>query len=248
VVATVAREEVDWRNLDHGVAARALAEHGARAADENLTCEGWVVDLHGEAEILVGRGARHAVADEVDAMADIVESLDARDLDDVCLVVGEVVVGLDGCGNVIEFITVFELDVDHAAVDARSEGDGHGERIFYALLALDADGMTHGATRAEIGVGETLGCHGLKDGAYHGVGTRIPASGDDGCRVVGLGNLVELVAEGGDEGVDVEAVDGRDALGEDGLGGIGHGARRGAEERGVDAAKLLDVGHDLDAR
>ena len=72
-LAAVAREQVYGWNLNHGVATGSLAQCGAGARDEDLTREGRIVDLHEETEILVGRDARDAVADEVDAVTHIVE-------------------------------------------------------------------------------------------------------------------------------------------------------------------------------
>ena len=45
-VGTVAREHVDDGNLDHRVAAGLEAHGGTGNVDQDLTCEGGVVDAH----------------------------------------------------------------------------------------------------------------------------------------------------------------------------------------------------------
>lgn len=246
-VATLTREEVDGRNLDHGIATRLLTEHGTSARDENLTSEGGVVNLHEETEILVGCGAADAVADEVDTMANVVESLNRGNLDDVGLIVSKIVVGLDGSCNVLEFVALFELHINHATMDASAEGYGHREGILNTRFALDTHGVTHGTTGTKIGVGETFGRHSLHDGADHGVGTWIPTSGDDGSSAMLFGHRIERVAEVTNLSVDIEGVYGCNALSQDGFGGLGHGTSWGAEERNVHLAKLGNILNDLDA-
>lgn len=242
-VFAVAGEEVDDGHFNHGVAAGLLAHGGAGHADEYLTGEGGVVDAHIELEKLVLGGAAHALAGEVDAMSHVDDFVHRGDFDNVGFVVGKIGVRLDGCGDLGELMAGFYLDVDHAAVDACAGGDGHGEGSLDAGNGFDGNGVTHGHAGTEVGVGDALGGDGLQKGADNGVATRVPAGRDDADGTACLGFGVERAAELGNLGVDVEAVDGVDALGKYLLGVGFDAARGGAEDGDVDGAELVDVGN-----
>ena len=109
----------------------------------------------------------------VDQLIDVVDDADVR------LVVGEVVVSLDGSDDFVGLVARLELDIDHAAVDARARGDGHRERLVYACDGLDGYGVPHAHPRAEVGIGNSLGHDGLHQRAYDGVATGVPACSDD---------------------------------------------------------------------
>ena len=76
-------------------------------------------------------------------MAHVAHVVNALYLEHVGLVVGEVGIGLDGCCHLVEFGTVFQLYIDHAAMDALAEGNGHGEGVLDTCLRSDTDAVAH---------------------------------------------------------------------------------------------------------
>ena len=205
--------------------------------------QGRVVDAHVELEELVLGFAGDTLAGEVDAMPHVKEVIDALDLEDVGLVVGKIVVGFDAAGNVLEVIAGLQLDVYHAAVDARARRDGHGEGGFDAFDGFDGNGVPHAHAGTEIGIGQSLGSTCLQDGANHGIGAGIPTGGHDGDGVVAASHFVQRAAEGDGLGVDVEAVDSVDAHGE-GFGGILlDAAGGGAEDGNLHARQFPEAAH-----
>ena len=126
-------------------------------------------------------------------------------------------------------------------MDARARGDGHGEGGLHTGNSLDGNGVAHRHTGTEVGVGDTLGRDGLKEGAHDAVATWIPASGDNAHGTCGLGTLVERAAELGDLGMDIETIHGVDAEGKDFLGISFHAAGGCAEEGHIHLAQFANV-------
>ena len=82
----VAGQEVDDRNLNHGVAARTLAHSCTSDTDKNLTRECRIVYRHVEFETLAVCLSRHSLAHHIHTMTDILERINALHGNDVCLV------------------------------------------------------------------------------------------------------------------------------------------------------------------
>ncbi len=144
-------------------------------------------------------------------MAHVAHVVDALHLKHVGLVTGEVGVGLDGCRHLVEFGSLFQLHIDHAAMDALTQGDGHRERILHTGLRTDADAMAHRHAGTEVGVGKAFRGEALHEGAHDRVAARIPTGGDD---AHGVGFLIDghqVAAVVANHGVDVERVDSIDA-------------------------------------
>lgn len=240
-VGAVAGEHVDDGNLNHGVAAGLLAHGGAGYVDEYLTGEGGVVDAHVELQTLVLGLAADAFAHEVDTVAHVADGIYALYGKDVGLVVGEVGVGLDGGGYVFELGAVFELYIDHAAMNAFTEGDGHGEGVLDTGLGAHADAVAHRHAGAEVGVAEAFGREALHEGAHDGVGAWVPSGGND---ADGAGLLVELheaLAVAANLCMDVEGVNGVDAQGQDLVGIFLAGAGGSGQDGYIDVLEFADV-------
>ena len=234
-------EHVEDGEFDHGVAARLLAEGCTSDIDQHLGGEGRVVDAHVELEALVLRLAADTLADEVDAVAHVTYLIDRGDLEHVGLVAGEIGVGLDGCSDGIEGGTILELDIDHAAMDALAEGDGHRQGILHTLLGTGADTMSHGHARTEIGVAEATGSEALHQRAHNRVAARIPSGSND---ADGIGLLTELHQRAtviDDAGMDVEGIDGVDAQGQNLLGILLARTGGGGQDGYIDITQLTDV-------
>ena len=240
-VGAVAWEHVDDGNLDHRVAGGLEAHRGASDIDQNLTGEGRIVDLHVELQTLVLGLTADALADEVDTMTHVANIIDALYLEDVRLVAGEIGVSLDILRDLFECEAVLQLDIYHATVDAFAQGDSHRKGVLDASLRTYADAVTHGHTRTEVGVGQSLRCEALHERADDGVGTRVPTSSND---ADGVGLFVDghqTLAIAANVGVDVEGIDGVDAQREN-LLGIFLARTCGCSQNGdVDILQFLDV-------
>ena len=244
-VCAFAGEHVDDGNLYHRIAAGLQAHRGTGYVDEYLTCEGGVVDAHVELQTLVLGLAADTLADEVHAVAHVTDVVDALHLEHVGLVGGEVGIGLDVLGDVFELGAVFQLHIDHAAVDALAEGDGHGEGVLNTFLRAYADAVTHRHAGAEVGVGESLRSEALHECAHDAVGTRVPACGN---HADGAGLLVEFhqtLPVAAYVGVDVERVDGVDAQGQYHVGILLTRAGGGGEDGHIDILQFADVLHHV---
>ena len=138
-VGTVAWQHVDDRNLDHGVATWLQAHRGTSYVDQHLTSQCRVVNLHVELHALVLGLTADTLADKVYAMSHIANVINAFYLEDVCLVVGKVRVGLDVLSNLLQCEAILQLNVYHTTVDAFAQGDCHRQGILHARLRTDAD-------------------------------------------------------------------------------------------------------------
>ena len=87
--------------------------------------------------------AADSLAHEVNAVAHIVERIDAIYLEYVGLVGGKVGVGLDGTRNFVEVGAFLQLDIHHAAMDALANGDGHRQSVLDTGLRTHANAMPH---------------------------------------------------------------------------------------------------------
>ena len=126
-------------------------------------------------------------------------------------------------------------------MDAFAQGDSHRKGVLDASLRTYADAVTHGHTRTEVGVGQSLRCEALHERADDGVGTRVPTGSND---ADGIGLLVDghqTLAIAANVGVDVEGIDGVDAQRKD-LLGIFLARTCGCSQNGdVDILQFLDV-------
>ena len=165
-VLAITWQVVDNGDFDHGVCSWLLFHAGTCNVDENLCREGGVVDLHVELEQLVVCRAAYALAYEVYAVTYVVECIYAVNGKYVCLVIGEIWVCLDCCGNLVDVCIFFQLNIYHAAVYAFAYRYCHGECVLDACLGLYAYAVSHAAAGTEIGVADALGCKGFHEGAY----------------------------------------------------------------------------------
>ena len=124
----------------------------------------------------------------------------------MCLVVHEVRVCFDGCGYFFKFVSVFQLDVHHAAVDSRSGRNGHGEGGFHSVDCFNGNCVSHAHAWAEVGVSDSFRSDCFEHGAYDRVASRVPSCGDDRYGFVLLGGCIQRAAQVDDACVDIEAV------------------------------------------
>ena len=103
--------------------------------------------------------------------------------------------------------------------------------------------MAHRHTRTEVGVAQSLRGEALHKGAHDGVASRIPACRDYAHAVVLLADRHEGVAVVKNTCVNVEAVNGVDAKGQNLLGILLAAARRSGENSHVDVLQFPDVLH-----
>lgn len=210
-VHLIAREIVDRRDFDERIASWLLLKYGTGGSHEDLTRQGRIIDTHIELEALVLRCTRDTLTDEVDAVSDIVESINALDLLNVCLIACEIRVGLDSGSDLIEIVTIQKFNIDHASVDTGSDRDCHGQSVLDTLDCLDSDGMSHAASRSEIGIGQAFRSHCLQESTDDGIGSRVPSSGKDGSDVILLCHGIEVGIHLIDARMNIEAIDGADA-------------------------------------
>ena len=111
-------------------------------------------------------------------MPHIYEGIHVVHLYDMRLVMHEVRVCLDGCGHFPEIIAVLDFDIDHPAVYSCPGRNSHGKGSLHSFHSLHGHSMPHTHSRAEIGVCYAFGRNGLKQGAYYGIASRIPACGN----------------------------------------------------------------------
>ena len=118
MLLSIAVQQVDEWYLNHSVATWSLAHCCACAAHKNLCCKRRVVDSHIELEQLVLCCTRNTLTCEVHTVAHIEEIVNARNLLNVSLVIYKVWIGLDCCCNLVEVVTLLNLNINHAAVYA----------------------------------------------------------------------------------------------------------------------------------
>ena len=163
---------------------------------------------------------------------------------DVGLVAGKVGVGLDGSGDSLEGGTFLQLDIHHAAMYALTLGNGHRERVAHARLRTDADAMPHAHAGTEVGIGESLGGDSLEQGTHDAVAAWVPAGADDADAPCRTGSIAQRLTQRGDEGVDVEAIDGVDTKRKALKGILLDLACRRGEDGDIYIAQLTDIIHD----
>ena len=122
---TVARKEVYYRNLNHCVASRLLAHRSAGYTYQHLSRQGRIVDFHIKLEQLVMRLARYTFANQVHAVAYIVQVIHTSYLFHVRFVIHEIRVSLDGCFYLLEVGTFFQFYIHHTAMDSCTYRNGH---------------------------------------------------------------------------------------------------------------------------
>ena len=218
-----------------------LAHGGTGGIDQDLRGEGRVVDLHVELKHLVVRLAADAFAHKVHAMSHIVQGIHALHLEDVCLVVGEIGVGLDFLGYLLQGSALLQFHIHHTAVYAFAHGDSHGQGIAHTFFRAHAHAMPHGAAGAEVGVGQSLRRKALHQGAHHTVGAWIPTGGYHAHGTALLGSLVQGAAEVHDEAMDVETVHGVDAKLQAFKGMLFNRAGGGGKDGNVHLVQLLNA-------
>ena len=118
MLLSIAIQQVDEWYLNHSVATWSLAHCCACAAHKNLSCKRRVVDSHIELEQLVLCHSRNALAGEVHAVTHVKQVVNARNLLHMCLVIDKIWVGLDCSCNLVEVVTLLNLNINHAAVYA----------------------------------------------------------------------------------------------------------------------------------
>lgn len=121
-VGALTRQHVDDRNLNHRVATRLLTHGGTSHIDQYLSRQSGVVDTHIELETLVLRLTTHALADQVDTMTHILHGIHRLHGEDMRLVISEIGVSLDILRHLLQGVTILQLDIYHAAMDASPRG------------------------------------------------------------------------------------------------------------------------------
>ena len=142
-ISSVARQHVDNRNLHHRVAARLQAHGGASHVDEHLTCESRVVDTHVELQTLVLRLAADALAHKVHAVPHVAHVVDALHLEHMCLVRGEIRIGLDVLRHILQLGSLFQFHIYHTAMDALTQRNGHREGVLHTFLTTYAHASSY---------------------------------------------------------------------------------------------------------
>ena len=177
-------------------------------------------------------------------MAHIDDIVYAGHLLHVGLVVHKVGVGLDGGCDGGKVMPLLDFHIDHAAMDAGAGGDGHGEGGLDTGHSLDSNGVAHRHAGTEVGVGNALGRQSLQQGAHNAVAARIPTGGNDADGTGSTGGGIKGAAQGGNLGVDVEAVDRMDAQCQNFLGILLHTAGGGTQQSHINVTQFADVAHN----
>ena len=157
----LARKQVDDRYFYHRVATGLLFHRGTGHANQYLSRQRRIVDMHVELEQLVLGFSGYAFACQVDAVSHVQQLVYTRYFYDVGFIVDEIGIGFDGCGYFRKLVSFLYLYIYHAAVNTRTGGDGHGERGFHSFHGFYGYGMSHAHARSEIRVGDAFGGIGL---------------------------------------------------------------------------------------
>ena len=90
------------------------------------------------------------------AVTHVTHIVDTLHSEDMQLVMSKVVVGFELVINLLHRVTVFQLHIDHTAMNALSQWNGHGQSVLHALLGARHHAVSHRHTRTEVGVAEPL--------------------------------------------------------------------------------------------
>ena len=93
---------IDYRNLNHRIAAGLQTHRGAGHVHQHLTRQGGVVDAHIKLHALVLGLTRDSLAHQVDAMAHVADGINAVDGEHMSFIVSEIGVSLDVFGHLFE--------------------------------------------------------------------------------------------------------------------------------------------------
>ena len=151
-------------------------------------------------------------------MTHVAHIVDAGHSKHMRLIISEVGIGLDGCGDVLETGAVLQLHIDHAAMNALSKWNGHRQSILHTLLRTYTYRVTHRHAGAEVRVAQALRGETLHERAHDTVAARVPTGGNNSHGTRLLADLHESLAIAANVGMNVERVDGIDAQRQDLLG------------------------------
>ena len=118
-------QQVNKRNFNHCITTWLLTHCRTRTTDKNLGSERRVIDSHVELEQLVLGCTRNTLACEVDTVAHIKEVIYTWNFLYMCLVIDEIWIGLDGCSDLIEVITLLYLNINHTTMYSGTNRDCH---------------------------------------------------------------------------------------------------------------------------
>ena len=96
----------------------------------------------------------------------------------------EIGICLDRLNDLLGLGSRLELNVHHTAMDTRTCGDRHRERLAHPCDSLDSHGVPHTHPRAKVRIGNPLRYDRLHQGTYYRVTPGIPPRGDDRDRLV----------------------------------------------------------------
>src|SRR5574344_1976476 len=146
----IAIQHVDDRNLYHGVATRFAAERCTCNSNKYRSCQCRIVDGHIKLNALVLRTSGNTFTYKFHAMSHILQCIHTFNLHNVRFVMCEIVVSFDSCSYFIKIVTLFEFNINHTAMNSRSQRNGHTQGCFDAIDSLDSYGMSHAHTRTKI--------------------------------------------------------------------------------------------------
>lgn len=118
-------QHVYHRKFYHRIASGLLSKRRAGYVDKYLSCQCGVVDAHVELETLILCGSADTLAHEVHTVSHVAYSVYRLNSENVCLVAGEIRVGLDCLCHLVEACAILEFNVYHTAVYTLAERNGH---------------------------------------------------------------------------------------------------------------------------
>ena len=93
---TVAAQQINYRNFDHGITSGLLFHGGACHANQHLRGKSRIINLHVKLEQLIVSLARYPFANQVNAMTYVVQIVHTWNLFYMCLVIYKIRIRLDG--------------------------------------------------------------------------------------------------------------------------------------------------------
>ena len=105
----LARKQVDDRYFYHRVATGLLFHRGTGHANQYLSRQRRIVDMHVELEQLVLGFSGYAFACQVDAVSHVQQLVYTRYFYDVGFIVDEIGIGFDGCGYFRKLVSFLYL-------------------------------------------------------------------------------------------------------------------------------------------
>lgn len=135
---TVAAQQINYRNFNHGITSGLLFHGGACHANQHLRGKSRIINLHVKLEQLIVSLARYPFANQVNAMTHVVQIVHTWNLFYMCFVIYKIRIRLDGGFHSLEVRTFFQFHIHHTAMDTVPTGIVMDKASFTPSMARTA--------------------------------------------------------------------------------------------------------------